>query len=104
MCIRDRTRRPYRANNCDILSKDGLKSPNSPGFPSGHVLSVTFFAIYFISNYNLTLLQKNSLYLVILLTGWARIYKKCHNLFQVIFGVITAIIYNIYFPKFINLN
>jgi len=86
------TRRPKGASNCDMLSKGGHKPWGTPGFPSGHMTTITFFSLFLINNYNLNLHQKQLIYLLIPLTAWARLYKKCHNLFQVIGGFLNGYI------------
>lgn len=88
------TMRPKGACGCDYLSIKKVND-NSPGFPSGHMSSTTFFCIYMAS----ILYKKNSglfyyillLFLVIAM-GWARIVKKCHNVEQVIGGIIYGTI------------
>lgn len=94
--IYDITRRPKGACNCDLLSKGGPRPWGTPGFPSGHMANITFFSFYLLNNYKLSLYQKYLVYTLIPLTGWARMYKNCHNLFQVVGGIITGYLgYNI---------
>ena len=93
------TRRPKEACDCDMLSKGGLRPLGSPGFPSGHMTSITFFTLFMINNYNISQNQKQLVYLLIPLTAWARIHKKCHNLFQVVGGFISGYLFNIIATK-----
>lgn len=82
------TRRPEGAINCDYLSKAGPAKPNAPGFPSGHMATTAFFATYmyllYPDNQPFTLVN----ILLVLAMGWARYYKKCHNMFQIVVGTI----------------
>ena len=89
------TRRPKEACNCDMLSKGGPRPWGTPGFPSGHMTTMTFFTLFLMHNYNLSLQQKQLSYLLIPLTAWARLYKKCHNLFQVIGGFFNGYVFYI---------
>ena len=88
----DITRRPKEACNCDMLSKGGPRPLGTPGFPSGHMANITFFTLYLLKNYKLSAYQKYIVYTLIPLTAWARMYKKCHNLFQVVGGMMTCYI------------
>jgi membrane-associated phospholipid phosphatase len=87
------TRRPKEACNCDLLSKGGPIPEGTPGFPSGHMTCITFFAFFIINNYRLSQEQNQLVCLLIPITAWARIYKKCHNLFQVVGGFIFGYLY-----------
>lgn len=81
--------RPKDASNCNCLSNDGKAKPNTHGFPSGHMTDVSFFAVYTIlsnSNPSFTLYSINSL--IVILTGWARYYKRCHNVLQIVGGTV----------------
>lgn len=90
------TRRPEGASNCDYLSKNGPASKNAPGFPSGHMTTTSFFATYIIlktelSFTELTTKQKPLIFVsvsLILAMSWARYYKKCHNITQIIGGIV----------------
>ena len=108
----DITRRPEGASNCDFFSRKGPVKYGTPGFPSGHMTTVTFFSVFIIllgyhnfiknnphnsQNFINFIIEKNMLIitnlLLIILTGWARCYKGCHNLFQVFGGFILGSIY-----------
>lgn len=112
----DITRRPKGASNCDFFSRKGPLKYGKPGFPSGHMTTVTFFSVFVIllsyHNYLKNDLQKskniinfikdkNTLIitnlLLIILTGWARCYKGCHNLFQVLGGFLLGSLYAVIF-------
>ena len=112
----DITRRPKGATNCDFFSRKGPVKYGVPGFPSGHMTTVSFFAVFvillgydkflknasvnkkniitFIKEYK-TLIITNLL--LIILTAWSRCYKGCHNLFQVSGGFLLGTIYAIIF-------
>ena len=84
--------RPQGAFNCSATSTGGDAS-GKPGFPSGHMTNIAFLAI------SLSLYYKTNLpYLTILLMAYARIYKKCHNIIQVLGGTIYGgmIAYGLY--------
>ena len=40
------TRRPEGSSNCDYLSRNGPQDSDAPGFPSGHMTTIGFFAAY----------------------------------------------------------
>jgi membrane-associated phospholipid phosphatase len=90
------TRRPEGAADCDYLSKNGPASKNAPGFPSGHMSTTGFFSIYIIldkmKESELSLTEHKPLIVVsvslILAMSWARYYKKCHNITQIIGGIV----------------
>jgi membrane-associated phospholipid phosphatase len=97
------TMRPNAACDCDYFSMRGPAKENTPGFPSGHMGTTSFFCINNIldllngSNpYKYLIIGFNILFLVVM--GWSRMYKKCHNLIQVIAGTIygSFIGYNLY--------
>ena len=85
-------KRPKGACGCDYLSKQGDVSGN-PGFPSGHMSTISFFVFYninYILNSKYTPPNKNMQILanimLLLSTGWARWIKKCHSVSQIIAG------------------
>ena len=94
--------RPKGAQYCDYLSKN--KVSKMRGFPSGHMSSITLFATFMIlyryhKNYNNVkeYLKKDIIYilinvLLVLLTAWARYYKKCHTILQISCGTILGIL------------
>jgi membrane-associated phospholipid phosphatase len=97
--------RPEGASNCDYLSCGGLVKENTPGFPSGHMTTTAYFVIYnilyIIKNKINKLLIIPNIFLLVLM-GWARIYKLCHNLVQVISGTILGTLIGIIFFYKIN--
>jgi len=81
--------RPKEATNCDFLSISGNIYKNRPGLPSTHMSITSFFVIYnILSSRNIRIYNINNFLLVtlLILMGWSRIHKKCHNLIQVIAG------------------
>jgi len=93
--------RPKGACDCDYLSISGPVSENTPGLPSGHMSTTSYFVSYHIlyilkNNYNKLLILPNIILLIGM--GWARIKKLCHNLTQVISGTfLGALIAYIFF-------
>lgn len=78
--------RPYGACDCDIFCINGTQN-GKPGFPSGHMTVTSFLATTF------ALLQPGLPYqlaaiAVVIAMGWARYFKKCHNLMQIVAGTI----------------
>lgn len=97
------TMRPEGARDCDYLSCGGVVKHDSPGMPSGHMTTTGYFVIYNIlyiikHNYNKSLIVANIILLIIM--GWARITKKCHNLIQVVCGTILGSLIGWLFFKF----
>lgn len=89
------TRRPEKSFNCDYLSRNGKQSKDAPGFPSGHMTGVAFFAVYQIMNgYSI-----HANILIVLLTGWARWYKNNHNMVQIVVGTIFGSILSYFYCK-----
>lgn len=96
------TMRPDGARDCNYLSNNGLRAKNSPAMPSGHMTTTSYFVIY----NSLSYIKQNKLiniipYILLLIgMGWSRIYKLCHNLIQVIFGIILGSIIGLLFFYF----
>jgi len=91
--------RPIGACGCDYLSQGGVVV-NKPGMPSGHMATTSYFVCYNIlyilkNNYNKLLIIPNIILLILM--GWARIIKKCHNLIQVICGIILGSLLGVLF-------
>jgi len=78
-------KRPKGASNCNYLSSNGCRE-NYPGFPSGHMTTTAFFCYYQILNGKDKLLHS----FIIVIMGWARHYKKCHTVIQIITGTILG--------------
>ena len=83
-------KRPNGATNCSLFNNGGLVD-HKPGFPSGHVTSISFLMnMLLLRNKNITL-KKIILYNIpIFIMGYARIMKGCHNLIQIIAGYILG--------------
>lgn len=93
------TRRPEGAYNTDYLSRNGIVPKDTPGFPSGHVTSITIFSIFMIlakwqfkiplSDFILSNKRFCLVHIFLIgITGVARYVKKCHNIFQIVGGVV----------------
>jgi len=87
--------RPKGAHGCDYLSIKGYAADFTPGFPSGHMSTTSYFSIYnilLLNNYWDPSFTRNIMVIlnIVFLTsmGWARMYKKCHTITQVIGGTI----------------
>ena len=101
------SRRPKGAYNTDYLSRNGKVSEDTPGFPSGHMTSMAAFAMYMILRKKGEqdwdeFIRENTVFFwlnvgSVLLMAFARWYKKCHNITQIlagtIYGSVTAYIY-----------
>jgi membrane-associated phospholipid phosphatase len=102
------TRRPEGAFNTDMLSRNGKAKPTAPGFPSGHMTTISFLVFYMILrkwNFKgsfINYLSSNIVFnvfniILILIMAWVRYYKKCHNITQIIggfiYGSITGSLY-----------
>lgn len=112
------TRRPEGSFNTDYLSRNGPSKKDAPGFPSGHMTSMAAFAMYMILRKKGEMewgifIQENTLFfglnvLSVLLMGFARWYKKCHNMPQIIagtiYGSVTAYLYFSYIGKYLITN
>ena len=96
------TKRPDGARDCNYFSNNGLRPQNSPAMPSGHMTTTSYFVMY----NSLSYIKQNKLIniipyiLLVIVMGWARIYKLCHNLIQVIFGIILGSILGLLFFYF----
>lgn len=92
-------KRPDGAMNCSLFNTGGLVEYQS-GFPSGHVANISFLMniLWFRSKHTdwKYIFAYN---FPIILMGYARIMKGCHNLIQVIAGyllgyIVAYIFYN----------
>lgn len=102
--------RPRGAKGCDYLSIKGYAPEFTPGFPSGHMTTTSYFVMYNLlllnghtKNISLKYLFIGLNIVLLLLMGWARIHKKCHNIVQVVCGSIfgSAIAYMFYKLNFL---
>ena len=90
-------KRPDGAMNCSLFNTGGLVEHKS-GFPSGHVTLISFFMNILWSRSKTNLGNKganNWMYTIlynlpIVLMGYARIMKGCHNLIQVVAGYLLG--------------
>lgn len=86
--------RPKGARNCNILCNDGDRS-GMPGFVSGHCSAIAFFFTYLwlISNTD----HKNNVLVIGVvcagLTSYARHVKRCHNLLQIVSGIVFGAVF-----------
>ena len=75
--------RPQGAFNCNFVNEGGDSSGHS-GFPSGHVTAATYVMtslyLYYKTNIELSMVY-------VLLISFARLNKRCHNIYQVIEGM-----------------
>ena len=86
--------RPKGAKGCDYLSIKGYAPDFTPGFPSGHMSTTSYFVSYNIYNLlNKPNSNNRNLHifgnvLLLIVMGWARMQKKCHTFIQVAGGTI----------------
>lgn len=91
-------KRPEGACNCGTLNNGGMTTDQEPGMPSGHVATVTFFFVYLaLYRHNMKdipTIEHAVYYLVavasISLMALARYHKKCHDIPQIIGGVVLG--------------
>ena len=92
--------RPYGCTNCSLINTS--TDPNAPAFPSGHV-GITTFLVYtlcFITkNTGLIPCITGSLYIALM--AESRYAKKCHNIFQIVGGLLYGSVCALLFNKFI---
>ena len=93
-------KRPKGACDCDYISDNGIVE-GQPGLPSGHMSTAGYFFAYninLINKFTTNNLLFHTLNLGVFLgTGWARYYKKCHSIFQIICGGILGCILGVVF-------
>ena len=83
-------KRPDGAINCSLFNTGGLVDHKS-GFPSGHVTIVSFLMNIMRLRNNTNSWSNIILYNIpVVLMGYARIMKGCHNLIQVIAGYLLG--------------
>lgn len=93
--VRYITDRPQNAQRCDYLSRETTMRSRA-GFPSGHMTVTAMFAVYqicdkFIKNNQLHYDIHLFIHMMLIVTmGFARYYKKCHNIIQIIAGTILG--------------
>lgn len=84
--------RPAGARDCDVMCRNGDVS-GRPGMPSGHATIAAYFVAYFVG-YELrgrwlSLGGGGALTLFLLVIA-ARVWKRCHNLLQVLVGTLLG--------------
>ena len=86
------TRRPKESTNCDYLSRNGKQSLDAPGFPSGHMTTISFYCVYQLLTryYANTINTSYSLFhiMIMAIMARARYYKRNHNIIQIVIGTI----------------
>jgi len=84
-------KRPNGATNCSLFNSGGLVDHKS-GFPSGHVTAISFLMnIWLFRNGNKNDWKTYLMYNIpIMLMGYARIMKGCHNFIQVVAGYLLG--------------
>tara|TARA_B100000900_G_scaffold413543_1_gene437806 strand:+ start:611 stop:1126 length:516 start_codon:yes stop_codon:yes gene_type:complete len=106
-------KRPDGAADCNLFNTGG-KCENESGFPSGHVTLISYFCFYIYSRYSRNIqdyifgtdddavevggddhgheeaIVKVVCILPIILMGFARYMKNCHNIIQIIAGCATG--------------
>lgn len=98
--------RPKGAHDCDFFSLRGLEKPNIRAMPSGHMALTSFFVSVNIlnllkyENNNLKILGIISNLILLILMGWSRMYKLCHNKYQVFFGTLYGSMIGLLYFKF----
>ena len=92
--------RPYGCTNCSLINT--TTDPHAPAFPSGHVGITTFLV------YTLCFITKNTgripciiSTIYITLMAESRYAKKCHNIFQIVGGLLYGSVCALLFNKFI---
>lgn len=93
----DGTHRPEGAKGCDFFSI-GPDVSGKPGFPSGHLTITSYICVfnilYILYKSNAALVKKCTLItlniVLIISMGWARYFKKCHNLIQILGGTLLG--------------
>ena len=76
-------KRPAAACDCNLANQGGVVG-GAPGFPSGHMTSTTFLLTPFWLQGRL---PTTWFLAVIVAVAWARWYKSCHNVPQIMGGI-----------------
>lgn len=94
------TYRPEGAKNCNLLSNNGEQSKTAPGFPSGQMATVSFYVYYiFLFKKKFSMVD----FLILVSTGWARYYKKCHTIFQIISGTVFGWLMSLLWYRYLTI-
>lgn len=94
-------KRPDESEDTNILNSGGF-SGNKSGFPSGHTFTTSFVLFYLSFFQDQSFFSLNSFYkqAIIIMVAYARVKKKAHNIFQVVFGYFFGMILAYYLVKF----
>jgi membrane-associated phospholipid phosphatase len=79
--------RPDKNAKCSMLNRNSNEKWGTFAIPSGHMTSVVIFAIAFVFIFQNNFVVLTGI-LYIVLMAFARYYKKCHNLLQIIAGIL----------------
>lgn len=98
--------RPIGAHDCDFLSLKGLEKSNIRAMPSGHMALTSFFVV--VNILHLLKCKNNILKLfgiignlaLLILMGWSRMFKLCHNKYQVFFGTLYGSLIGLLYVNF----
>lgn len=94
------TARPVGAYGCDAFCMNGPVG-GRPGFPSGHMTTVTMFVTAMWFRYQ----DERILWIGvpwIVAMAWARWFKRCHNLAQIAGGVATGFVFALAYTQLIS--
>tara|TARA_Y100000992_G_scaffold297748_2_gene261781 strand:- start:352 stop:846 length:495 start_codon:yes stop_codon:yes gene_type:complete len=79
-------KRPDSARDCSIFNDGGFVG-NNPGFPSGHVAMTSYFAYICLFKYfEVSYINFSIATILPIIMGFARYYKSCHNIYQIVAG------------------
>jgi membrane-associated phospholipid phosphatase len=89
--------RPTGAHGCGAMC-DGGAVGGEPGFPSGHMTTVSMFATVMLSQ---TAVDWRLLTAWALAVAWSRWVKRCHSVFQIIGGTVFGVGCGVLFVRFL---
>jgi len=92
--------RPNGCTNCSLINT--YTDPNESAFPSGHVGITTFLVctlMFITKNTGLVPCISGAIYIGLM--AESRYAKKCHNIFQIVGGIIYGSICALLFNKFV---
>lgn len=108
----DITRRPEGAYNTDYFSRNGPTAKDAPGFPSGHMTGITLFCLYMVLRKKGDIpwddfFKDNKGFVLfniftVLAMAFARWYKTCHNLFQIVGGILYGSLISYLYYEYIG--
>jgi hypothetical protein len=95
--------RPAGAHGCGALC-DGGSVGGAPGFPSGHMATVTMLVTvavrWFSGEWESLVLGAGAAWIAAM--AWARWAKRCHNLVQITGGIVLGILAGLLLAQFIQ--